>query len=203
MKKIVFPIAITIFFLSCFVPYGKIIRERDSYKKENRVYIKFSENAKPSKTNYGAIFGLEHVELNFEKVFDLNSDSLKYLKLTISNNLNSDKIFDNIIFFKTDNEVFEYSFDKIDNIYYTKTEEVEIDSTSTKTIDKTMKRVKNSLTLPISLITEIENTYELNIRVYFDNSPYDIFFNFYKIDKLKLFLRAENSIDKDYRNIKY
>ncbi len=198
MKHIYFFLAIiisAILISSCyFYPYNQIIREQDPYKNENRIYITFLLEAAPTKTNYGFMKPYKSVNLKFEKALDVNSDSLKYIKMYISIESPIDETFKNPIFFNINDEIFKYNYADIDNIYFTEEEKIfSNDSTKVNTIDNTTystsKKIRSSVNLTKQLLDKILYGSELDLRFYINESPYDISFGYDKYKKLKQFIK--------------
>jgi len=193
MKRTIYSIITLIsmsYFSSC-IYYGYVITHKDIYKNEDSIYINFQERAKAIKTNLGFIEGFETCNLKFEKIYDSKIDTLKHIKLYISTELVSNKSLDNPIFFNIDNNIYKYNYEKINNTYYTITEEEKVDSTTTRTIEKNLKRIRNSIKLSPIILDEINNANSLNIRIYLDEIPYDIKFDFSKLNNLKKFIKRE------------
>jgi len=119
----------------------------------------------------------------------------------ISLNVPTDETLNNPVFFKIDDEIYETNYKNIDNIVYTeeKTEEVKKDSTSVNSYDNTTystaKKVRSEVNLNKNIIEKLIYGEKLNIRIYINESAYDMpFFNF-KYETLKKFL-TESSVDK-------
>ena len=181
---------ISLIISSCF-PYNQIIKENDNYKNEDKVYIVFRAMAKPNKTNLGIINSGNLMELKFEKVYQYNQDSLKHIKMYIEGTLAPNQFLENPVFIKTYENIHEFHYNTIDNIYNDKLIETKQDSTQiTSSTKSSEKIIRSSVNLPQSLLKEIINSKLINIRIYLNEHPYDIELKLVKLNKLKKFIKV-------------
>jgi hypothetical protein len=190
MKKLLLLSIFTVFLLNSCISTNTVHTVNDDYKNEKIIYL---TQKIISKSLEEKLFSrnIKVVTLTWKKV-STKQDSSLFFELALANNSTLDHDF----FIKTDSNLYEITFkDLKSTVKQGSNEEESIETKSDSTIIKkhavsyyNYQQIKAKTTLKNTILKDIANSSELNIRYYIDETPYSVKFNQFELKKLKKYI---------------